>query len=177
MLNGYIDIDGCKLQIVPVYKLLGGMIDCDSSNGPELQNRHTAVSRISAPYHKYVSTKATLQPQQLVTCMNSLVVSSLLFNSHTWCNLSEAQLHQIDSRLATAYGSCIPYKLMFLGISGKFRKLSDKHVFSTTNMPDAYRQLRYRRLLFLPRLIKSATDSLLKVLDASVSHHGSLRHS
>ena len=36
-------------------------------------------------------------------------------------------------------------------------------------MPDAYQQLRWRRLVFLPRLLRSAPDSLLHVLDASVA--------
>ena len=40
-------------------------------------------------------------------------------------------------------------------------------------MPDAYRQLRYRRLLFLPRLLRTAPDALLRVMDASVEQSGS----
>jgi hypothetical protein len=89
--------------------------------------------------------------------------------------MSESQLHQLDSRLAAAYGACIPFKVMTHGL-GRYRRISDKQIFSLTSMPDAYRQLRYRRLLFLPRLLKSATDSLLFVLDASVQHPGSFAH-
>ena len=149
------------------------MIDPSCSLGPELYSRQAAVSKISAPYHKDVGTKVDLPLSQSVTCINAMIVSSLLFNAHTWCNMSEAQLHQINSRLAAAYSSCVPYKVMYIGSGGKFRRLSDKHIFAITSMPDAYRQLRYRRLLFLPRLLRAATDSLLRVLDASLNQEGS----
>ena len=174
-LGGYISIQGCMLQVVKMYTLLGGVIDDMASLGPELHNRQKAVTMISAPYHKYVATKASFSLAQSVNCVNSFIVSSLLFNSHTWCDMSESQLHHLDSRLATAYGACVPFRIMNHG-NGKHRRLSDKHVLALTNMPDAYRQLRYRRLLFLPRLLRSATDSLLSVLDASVLHAGSFAH-
>ena len=87
--------------------------------------------------------------------------------------MTDAQLHQIDSRLCTAYGSCMPYKVMYLGEGDKFRRLPNQQILSITGKPDAYRQLRYRRLLFLPRLLKSAPDALLRVLDATVEQSGS----
>ena len=119
-LGGYIQVDDCSFQIVPAYKLLGGMIDASCSLGPEIHSRQSAVAKISVPYHKYVSTKVDLPMWQSLTCINSMVVSSLFFNAHTWCDMSESQLAQINSRLATAYGSVIPYKVMYLGSGGKF---------------------------------------------------------
>jgi hypothetical protein len=101
-LGGFITIQGCKLQIVKSYTLLGGTIDDKASLGPEIHHRQKAVTMISAPYHKYVATKVSFSLAQSVNCVNSFIVSSLLFNSHTWCDMSESQLHQVDSRLAAA---------------------------------------------------------------------------
>ena len=175
-LEGFLTIIGCRFQIVRSYKLLGGMIDAQGCLGPEIHSRQTAVSKISGPFHKYISTKVDLPLAQSVTCVNSMIVLSLLFNAHTWFDMSVAQLEQINSRLATTYGSCIPYKVMYAGANGKFRRISDKLIFSITSMPDAYRQLRYRRLLFLPRLLKTAPDTLLSVLDAIPNQEGSFAH-
>ena len=175
-LGGFPVVGDCKVQLVPSYRLLGGMLDSSCSLGPEIYSRQAAVSKISAPYHKYGSTKVDLPLWQSVTCINAMTVSSLLFNAHTWCNMSEAQLHQINSRLATAYGSCIPYRTLYLESGGKYRRLSDKHIFAITNMPDAYRQLRYRRLLFLPSLLRAAPASLLRVLDTSINQEGSFAY-
>ena len=109
------------LQVVKMYTLLGGVIDDMASLGPELHNRQKAVTMISAPYHKYVATKASFSLAQSVNCVNSFIVSSLLFNSHTWCDMSESQLHHLDSRLATAYGACVPFRIMNHG-NGKHRR-------------------------------------------------------
>ena len=172
-LEGYLTVMQCRFQLVVAYKLLGGTIEALGSLGPELHNRQLAVTQISAPFHRYISTKVELPLAHSVTLVNSMVVSSLLFNAHTWCDVTNAQLHQINARLATTYGSCIPYKVMYAGTNGKFRRISDRQVFSITSMPDAYRQLRYRRLLFLPRLLKAAPDSLLAILDATTHQPGS----
>ena len=139
-LEGLLTIIGCRFQIVRSYKLLGGMIDAQGSLGPEILSSQTEVSKTSGPFHKYISTKVDLPLAQSVTCVNIMIVSSLLFNAHTLCDMSVSQLEQINARLATTYGSCIPYKVMYAGTNGKFRRISDKLVFSITSMPDAYRQ-------------------------------------
>ena len=43
---------------------------------------------------------------------------------------------------------------------------------SIIQMPDASEQLRFRRFLFLPRLLRAAPDSLLRVFDASYHQDG-----
>ena len=62
---------------------------------------------------------------------------------------------------------------MYSGPNNTFQRISDQQVFSITQTPDALRQLRYRRLLFLLRLLKAAPDALLHVLDASPLQSGS----
>lgn len=134
-----------KFQLVHQCKLLGSVIDATASLGPEISGGQLAITKISAPYHEYIGTEAKLTLHRCVNCINSMLVSSLLSNVHTWCNMSESQLSQIDSRLATAYGACIPYKVTYSSSNDKIRRLPDKHILSTTRVPDAYRQLRYCR--------------------------------
>ena len=122
-LNGSLTVSGFAFELVRKYKLLGGVTDHISSLGPEFNTRQLAITKVSFPYHRYISTKANLTGCQSINTINSMLVSSLLSNSHTWCNMSESQLAHINSRLATAYGACIPYKVMYSSICEKFRRL------------------------------------------------------
>ena len=135
LFDGRIDIDGFIFQVVHLYKLLGGVIEASASLGPEMSSRQLAVTKISAPYHRYVSTKVLMSMSKSVRTVDSMVVSSLLYNAHTWCNMTDSQLHQIDSRLSTAYGLCIPYKLMYLGEGDKFRRLTNQQIFLSLACP------------------------------------------
>ena len=101
-----------KFWLVRQYKLLGGVIDASASLDPEISCRQSAMTMISAPYHRYIGTEAKLTLLQSLTCNKSMLVSSLSVNAHAQCNMSEAQLSQISSKLAIVYGACIPYKVM-----------------------------------------------------------------
>ena len=171
--QGFLTVCDLNFQVVHQYQLLHGVIDASASLDPEIGGRQSAITKICAPYHKNINTKANLTLRQSVSCINSMLVSSLLFNADTWCNMSESQLSWIDSRLASIYGACSPYKVMYSSSNDTICRLSYQHILSITGMPDAYRQLRYRRLFSFSRLLKAATNPLFKVLDASHECEGS----
>ena len=101
-----------------------------------------------------------------VNCISAMPVSSLWYNAHSWCSMSVSQLPQIDGRLESAYGACIPYKLMHSSSNDKIRRISDQHILSIIEMPEAYRQLMHRRF-FLPRLLRADPAARLRFLDSS----------
>ena len=76
-LQGHLTVTDFCFQLVHQYRLLGGLIDATSSLGPEVDSKQLAVTKISAPYHRYISTEPKLTMNQLVNCINSTLVSSL----------------------------------------------------------------------------------------------------
>lgn len=79
----------------------GGFIDACASHDPEISCRQSAITVISAPYHRYISIKTQATSPQSLIC-NSMLVSLLLFNAHTCCIcLNHNRLGEIaDSRVS-----------------------------------------------------------------------------
>ncbi|MCP4263318.1 MAG: hypothetical protein GY774_38295, partial [Planctomycetes bacterium] len=122
-----VQVNDQHFHITPTYKLVGGMIERDSSNGPELHCRFTDVSAAAVPFRKFVVRKSNLSVRQSVNVTDSLLVSSMLHNSHTWCGISRSEYEKISSRLASLYSASVSDKVTTF--NGVTERKTDAYVF------------------------------------------------
>ena len=141
-----IPVVGFNIQLVDSYQHVGGIIFANSCLAPEIHNRSCALASICCPFKSTVVAKTTLSTVQLVNFIDSIAVSSLLFNSHTWCSWSDAALAKVESRLAYTYGCTLMHKVFDL--NGTVRRIPDFAVFAAVNRGNAKFQIRVRRLRF-----------------------------
>ena len=131
---------GISIQLVDSYLHVGDVINASGTMLPVINHRSASLGMTCAPFRKTVVAKTSLFNSQLVNLAHSLLVSSLLFNSHTWCGLKVPDCTKLQSRLACAYGSTIRGKVFDL--NGTVLRLSDNDVFAQVNRGDAAFQLR-----------------------------------
>jgi hypothetical protein len=164
-------IHGRPVPVVLSYNLLGGTIDRDAVMGPEIKARGAQAGSLSAPFRQHIVPKASLSTSQTVQVIDSIIVSSLLYNAHTWCHLSKTDIGNIDKKLATVYASAVPKRLV--RVDDVFVKLTDNQVSSLVRRHDAEHQIRRKRLLFLPRILLQGCPALIQAIDATADIEGS----
>lgn len=98
---------------------LGGVINFNTSMGPELTHRHIAVRSISDPGRYRITGEASSSRELNATVIDSLVLASVCHNSHTWCGMTVTQWNIVSARVAAANGSAakdntLPIRLLVL---------------------------------------------------------------
>ena len=103
--------------------------------------------------------------------VDAIIVSSLVHNTHTWCNMTDGNGEAVSKKPALAYASAVPKRVT--RIDDKFYKLMDDFVLTIIKRHDIQHQVRRKRLLSLPRLLDQGAFALIMVLDATLSTPGS----
>lgn len=122
--------------------------------GPEVKTRGKNAGALSVTFRQHIVPKAKLTIAETTNIVDSIIVSSLLHNAHTWCNLTKTNIVDLDKRLASADSSAVPKHIM--RIDNVFHKYTDKHVSTLVHRHNAENQIRRKRFMFSVELLIKA---------------------
>ena len=88
----FVDVYTFNIHVTDLYEHLGGMLTTTHNVTPEVKHRSLAVLPIARGFKRTVAAKTQLNVTQLSNLADSLMVSSLLYNSHTWIDLSPTNI-------------------------------------------------------------------------------------
>ena len=114
----YLVIHGSRMPDVLCHNHHGGIIDKDACMGPETKSRGKDASSLASPFRNHIVPKAALTVTQNTTVVDAIIVSSLVHNAHTWCNMTNGNWEAVSKKLALAYANAVPKRVT--GIDDKF---------------------------------------------------------
>ena len=155
------------VHFVRSYVHLGGVVTPDGNFTPELRRRvGCANSAITTHRSRLACQALSLASRALL--LKSHVLSTLLFNSGTWPQLSPKQLrigarpyHRAARLVATA------------SLITTARDMSDREALRVCGMPSLGTLLRQQRLMYFRRLLVSAPDIVKNLVQATADIAGS----
>ena len=159
-----INIKGTDQLLKPVaqYKHLGGQIRSNGSIQPELRLRTYQARSATAPLRKAVFKHDNLPQAQKIQYAEAYACSKLFYNSQTWSNWTDQARRQIQ----TAYADI--YRAVLRCPRAPHCHTTDDDILYRTNRPSVDDKLVYHRLLFLGRLLRSASHTTRVLLDQMV---------
>ena len=87
------------LAVVSQYTHVGGVMASNSRIDREVKNRSSSLACVTAPLRSAVVAKSSLPLPQVVAFVDSLAISSLLFNAHTWTELTPVLASKLESKI------------------------------------------------------------------------------
>ncbi len=131
--------------------------------GPEITFRSKSSAANSGSFRKAVVAKSHLPGPQLANLADSMMASSLLFNSQTWVGLNDSDLDRIQVGLAHSYGAVVRDKVY--SVAGSLKRIPDVAVFAEVGRHDAATQISIRRLRFIQRVLLNGSHALVSLVD------------
>ena len=138
-----IEAAGLSFFLSHCYQHLGGWIASDCALSPEVDARCKASSANLASFSKAVVSQTDLPVSDLVNLADSLLVSTLVYNAHTWVGLNATNWKRMRSQYCKAYGTIVTNRTYKVG--NMFKRVNNSVVLGEVQRLDI-------RVFMLPTL-------------------------
>jgi len=166
-----IEAAGLNFFLTHCYQHLGGWIASDGAMSPEVDARCKASSANLGSFSKAVVSQTDLPVSDLANLADSLLVSTLVYNAHTWVGLNATNVKRMRSQYCKAYGTIVTNRTYKVG--SMFKRVSDAVVLGEVKRLDFRVFLTTARLRFFRRILLEGSGALVALVDLGIQVDGS----